>query len=128
MKVGIFMDLLTYLGITTEAVSPEQVQLKLAVQPQVQQPYGLLHGGINAVLAETAASLGANASLKKPQVAVGVAVETHHLSAVTAGTLWTVATPIRLGHQLQVWQAKTYQTPGQWTSVSTVTLKVQTLS
>jgi uncharacterized protein (TIGR00369 family) len=122
------MDLLEYLGITIVTVSPQKVVLKLAVRSEVQQPYGLLHGGINAVLAETAASLGANASLKKPQIAVGVGIETHHLSAITTGTLWTLATPIRIGHQLQVWQAKTYQTAGQWTSISTVTLKVQTLS
>lgn len=122
------VDLLKYLGITVETVSAQQVRLKLVIRPEVQQPYGLLHGGVNAVLAETAASLGANASLKKPQIAVGVAVETHHLSAVTTGILWTVAEPIRLGHHIQVWQAKTYQTWQQWTSISTITLKVQTLS
>ncbi|MCF7522700.1 hypothetical protein L3X07_03690 [Levilactobacillus brevis] len=40
---------------------------------------------MNGVLAETAASLGANANLDADQVAVGVNLTVQHLQAVTQG-------------------------------------------
>ena len=54
------MNLLDYLGIQIEETTATQVRLSLVVTDQHKQPFGLLHGGINAVLIETACSLGAN--------------------------------------------------------------------
>jgi len=53
-------NLLDLLGIQTVSGSKTNVIISLAVTDLIKQPYGLVHGGINSVLAETAASIGAN--------------------------------------------------------------------
>ncbi|WP_125979908.1 PaaI family thioesterase [Loigolactobacillus iwatensis] len=118
------MNLIELLGIETVKQTAEQVVLRLPVTDQLKQPFGLVHGGINAVLAETAASLGANESAQAwHKIAVGVDLEIHHLRAVQAGTLEASATPIHAGKTLQTWQVELTETTKQVVTASaTVTL------
>ena len=123
------MNIIELLGLKTTVLSAEKVVITVAVSEQLHQPYGLVHGGINALLAETAASLGANAALPDGQVAVGVGIETHHLAPVTQGELVATATPITSGHRLQVWSVTIHESQTNvLTSTSTVTLTAKTLS
>jgi uncharacterized protein (TIGR00369 family) len=61
------------------------------------QPYGLLHGGASAVLAETLGSVGAVLHAGEGRIAVGVDLNVTHHRAVTSGFVTGVATPIHLG-------------------------------
>jgi uncharacterized protein (TIGR00369 family) len=61
------------------------------------QPYGLLHGGASAVLAETLGSIGAALHAGEGRIAVGVDLNVTHHRAVTKGFVTGVATPIHLG-------------------------------
>jgi len=61
------------------------------------QPYGLLHGGASAVLAESLGSLGAMAHAAPERVAVGVDLNITHHRAVREGVVTGVATPLHLG-------------------------------
>ena len=118
------MNLLQYLGIKIQTVTVNQVIISINVTDQLKQPFGIVHGGINATLAETAASLGANAWLTnndRHQVASGVDINTHHLRAVKTGVLKAVATPLKLGQRIQTWQVQTFN-DDQITSNSTVSL------
>ena len=118
------MNLLQYLGIKIQTVTANQVIISISVTDQIKQPFGIVHGGINATLAETAASLGANAWLTnndRHQVATGVDINTHHLRAVKTGVLKAVATPLKLGQRIQTWQVQTFN-DDQITSNSTVSL------
>ena len=54
------MNLLENLDIQTQLVTASKCIITVKVSDKLKQPYGIVHGGINAVLAETAASLGAN--------------------------------------------------------------------
>lgn len=123
------MNLLQYLGIKIQTVTTNQVIISINVTDQIKQPFGIVHGGINAILAETAASLGANAWLTnndRHQVATGVDINTHHLRAVKTGVLKAVATPLKLGRRIQTWQVQTFN-DDQITSNSTVSLLNTTL-
>lgn len=123
------MNLLQYLGIKIQTVTANQVIISINVTDQIKQPFGIVHGGINAILAETAASLGANAWLTnndRHQVATGVDINTHHLRAVKTGVLKAVATPLKLGRRIQTWQVQTLN-DDQITSNSTVSLLNTTL-
>lgn len=61
------------------------------------QPYGLLHGGASAALAESLGSMGAGLHAYPDSYAVGVDINaTHHRSA-TSGTVTGVATPVHRG-------------------------------
>ena len=115
------MDLIEYLEIKSIISSKDKVILSLNVTDKVQQPFGILHGGINSVLAETAASIGANLNLSHGH-AVGVNISTNHLKNVTSGKLTVEATPLRIGKKIQVWQANTFDDKNNLTSNSTITL------
>lgn len=120
------MDLIELLGIKTDLVTAERVVLHVTVDDRHRQPYGIVHGGLNAVLAETAASLGANANLAAGQVAAGVNITTQHLRPVSAGVIKVVAIPLHRGRRLQTWRVENQVEKGLSAS-STVTLINQTL-
>lgn len=114
-------NLMATLGIKTNCVTKTKVIISLKVSDSVKQPYGFLHGGVNTVMAETAASLGANRNLSPNEHAVGVDVTTHHLKPVGSGTIIATATPLHIGRRLQTWQVM-IRHKEQLTSISTVTL------
>ena len=123
------MNLLQYLGIKIQTVTANQVIISINVTDQIKQPFGIVHGGINAILSETAASLGANAWLTnndRPPVATGLDINTHQLRTVKTGVLKAVATPLKLGRRIQTWQVQTFN-DDQITSNSTVSLLNTTL-
>lgn len=61
------------------------------------QPYGLLHGGATAALAETVGSLAAMAHAGEGRMAVGVDLNITHHKGVTDGVVTAVATAAHLG-------------------------------
>ncbi len=40
------------LGIKVTELSPDKVVMQVEVGPKVHQPYGILHGGVSALMAE----------------------------------------------------------------------------
>lgn len=118
------MSIIELFHMKTTHLDKNRVIIELPITDNTKQPYGLVHGGINALLAETAASLGANANLPSDKIAVGVDIQTHHLRPVTDGSLIATATPIKIGRTLQIWQVTTTNDAHE-TSFSTITLAVQ---
>ncbi len=53
-------DIHELLDVEVIEASPEKVVLRVPVTWKVHQPYGILHGGVSALLAESAASFGAS--------------------------------------------------------------------
>ena len=92
------------LGITVDEVSADRVVLSVPVTDRVRQPFGLLHGGVSAVLAESAASIGASMNVAPGKGVVGVELNASHLRGVSVGAITAVATPIRRGRTLHVWE------------------------
>ncbi|WP_069853525.1 hotdog fold thioesterase [Actinoalloteichus hymeniacidonis] len=62
-----------------------------------RQPYGLLHGGANAVLAETLGSIAAAMYAGAHRIAVGIELSCTHHRAAREGTVTGVATPLHRG-------------------------------
>lgn len=118
------MNLLEHLDIQIKQTSPEQVELSLIVRDIHKQPFGIMHGGMNGVLIETACSLGANQNVAQNEYCVGVDLQVNHLQAVSTGELNIIATPDKIGRTLQVWQATVYQKE-QKIAVGRCTLMVQ---
>lgn len=80
-----------------------RVVLRLPVIWKVHQPYGILHGGVSALLAESAASLGAALAAGPDRQVVGIEINASHLRSVREGHLTATATPLRAGRTVQVW-------------------------
>jgi 1,4-dihydroxy-2-naphthoyl-CoA hydrolase len=96
-------DIHELLDVDIVEASPERVVLRLPVTWKVHQPYGILHGGVSALLAESAASMGAALSAGAERNVVGIELNASHLRSVRDGHLTAVATPIRAGRTIQVW-------------------------
>ena len=89
----------TKLGIEITEWSPERVVATMPVKGNLQ-PYGLLHGGANAVLAETIGSVCAAMNAGLDRATVGVELSCTHHRAVTEGQVTGVATPIHAGRTI----------------------------
>ena len=87
------MNLLEALEIEVEAATADFVRLRMPIKEQHKQPFGLVHGGINGVLIETACSIGANQALAQEEAfAAGIDLQVNHLAAAQEGTLIVEAT------------------------------------
>ncbi len=91
------------LGIETVEAGPERVVMRVPVTERVHQPYGILHGGVSALLAETAASFGGSLAAPPGHHVVGIELNASHLRPMRSGLLTAVARPIRAGRTVQVW-------------------------
>ncbi len=92
------------LDVETLEADAGRVVLRLPVTWKVHQPYGILHGGISALLAESAASFGAALAAGPGRNVVGIELNASHLRSVSEGHLTAEATPVRVGRTLQVWR------------------------
>ncbi len=113
------------LGIRVREASPDLVVLEMPVGRQVHQPLGLLHGGASAVIAESAASLGALLNCKDGEVSMGTDLNISHLRAYRSGTLTASATPIRTGRTMHVWGIELTGDDGRLIAVARCTLAVR---
>jgi 1,4-dihydroxy-2-naphthoyl-CoA hydrolase len=100
------MGLVKLLGIRVEAASGDRVVLSCPVTADLHQPYGLVHGGVYATLAETAASIAAALWFGDRGKVVGVSNSTDFLRAVRGGALRAEATPLARGRTTQLWQVE----------------------
>ena len=91
------------LGIRFIETTADRVVLEMDVGPVVHQPFGLLHGGASAVIAESAASIGAFLNCGPDEYSVGTDLNISHLRAKRDGTVRATAVPIRKGKTMHVW-------------------------
>jgi len=92
------------LGVEVMEAGPERVVMRLPVDWRVHQPYGILHGGVSALLAESAASFGGALAAGPGRSVVGIELNASHLRSLRDGHLTAEATPIRVGRTIQVWR------------------------
>lgn len=96
------------MGIEVTSATAERVVGTMPVAGNTQ-PYGLLHGGASAVLAESLGSVGAALHAGPGRMALGVDLNaTHHRSARPgpdgAATVTGVATAVHLGRSSAVYE------------------------
>jgi len=116
------------LGITIDEVGPERVVLSLEVGPRVHQPYGFLHGGVSALLAETCASMGAWIAAGSNFEAFGVEINANHLRPVRDGRIVATGTPIRQGRTIAVWDTRIEDEQGRLVCVSRCTVALRPIA
>jgi len=98
----------TFLGIEAQEAGPDRCVVHLEIDERHLQPYGIVHGGIYATMAESAASIGGamHAAQSGMNGAVGVSNTTDFYRSMRGGTIRAVATPIHQGRSQQVWQVE----------------------
>lgn len=91
------------LGIAVGEVTPQRATGSMPVAGNTQ-PYGLLHGGASAALAETLGSYAANAHAGPGRAAVGIELSATHHRSVRSGSVHAVATALHLGGSLATYE------------------------
>ena len=112
------------LGIEFTEVGDDFIAARVPVDARTRQPYGLLHGGVSVVLAETLGSCGAAFTCPEGHRAVGLDINANHLKGATQGWVTGVTRPVHIGRSTQVWHIELRNDAGELTCVSRITMSV----
>jgi len=114
----------SHLGIEFLEVGDDFITARVPVDARTRQPFGLLHGGVSVVLAETLGSVAANYACPPGQQAVGLDINANHLRGVKSGWVTGTTRPVHIGRSTQVWQIDMVNDAGEPTCVSRITMAV----
>ncbi|NNV57614.1 hotdog fold thioesterase [Panacibacter sp. KCS-6] len=93
-----------HLGILFTEIGPDFIKATMPVDHRTHQPYGLLHGGASAVLAETLGSVASAMVIDHEKfISVGIEINANHVRGVRSGTVTGTCTPIHIGASTHVW-------------------------
>ena len=113
-----------HLGIEFLEVGDDFIRARVPVDARTVQPYGLLHGGVSVVLAETLGSCGAAYCALPGQRVVGLDINANHLKGTTGGWVTGITRPVHVGRSTQVWAIELRNDAGELTCVSRITMAV----
>jgi 1,4-dihydroxy-2-naphthoyl-CoA hydrolase len=85
------------------------------------QPYGLLHGGANGVLAETLGSIAGALHAAEGKAVVGLELSCTHHRAARAGVVTGVCTPVHLGRSTSTFEIVITDEAGKRTCTARLT-------
>lgn len=113
-----------HLGIEFLEVGDDYIRGRVPVDTRTRQPYGILHGGVSVVLAETLGSCGAAYAAAPGHRAVGLDINANHLKSAHAGWVTGTARPLHIGRSTHVWQIEMVDEQGLLTCVSRITMAI----
>lgn len=87
------------MGIEWLEVGADRTVARMPVAGNTQ-PFGLLHGGASAVIAESVGSVASNMHAGEGRFAVGIELSCTHHRGAREGFVTAVATPLSLGRTL----------------------------
>lgn len=112
------------LGIVFTELGADYLRATMPVDARTHQPYGLLHGGASAALAETLGSTAAGLCVGEDEGVVGIEINANHLRGARAGVVTGTARPLHVGRSTQVWEMKIENDAGELVCISRLTLAV----
>lgn len=112
----------SHLGIEFLEVGDDYIRARVPVDARTRQPYGLLHGGVSVVLAETLGSVAAASCCPEGWRAVGLDINANHVRGATEGWVTGTVRPVHVGRTTQVWAIELHDEAGRLTCVSRITM------
>jgi len=96
------------------------------VRPELLQPFGLVHGGVYAAVAETLASIGTFVAVQEQGLhAMGLSNSTSFLRPILDGTIHATARPIHRGRTTWLWDVECADDAGRLCATTRVTIAVR---
>jgi len=108
------------MGIEIIEASPERLVATMPVEGNTQ-PFGLLHGGANVVLAESLGSVGTHLHAGPTRRIVGIEINASHHKSATSGVVTGVATAVTLGKTLCTYNVEITNDKGEKTCTARIT-------
>ena len=114
------------LGIEFTKAEQGYLEATMPVDARTHQPYGLLHGGASAALAETLGSFGSHLLVQEiGGLAVGVELNINHLKSKRHGTITGKARILHQGKNSHVWNIEIVDEDQQLIAVSRLTVMIK---
>jgi uncharacterized protein (TIGR00369 family) len=122
------MTLDATLGFALTDLGAERAHAHVEIDERHLQPFGVVHGGVYAALAETLASHAtAAAVMSEGYVALGSSNLTSFLRPVAAGTIRAEAERLHRGRTTWVWDVRFTDSEGRLCATSRITVAVRLL-
>jgi 1,4-dihydroxy-2-naphthoyl-CoA hydrolase len=117
------------LGFETLESGPELARGRFPVEDRVKQPFGLVHGGVLAAIAESLCSQATFTAVAGDGLAAqGLSNHTSFLRPIVAGTAHAEARRRHRGRTTWVWEVEITDDDGRVCALSRVTMAVRPLS
>jgi 1,4-dihydroxy-2-naphthoyl-CoA hydrolase len=114
--------LMQTLDIEYVAIGEDYLTAKMPVSSKVHQPYGQLHGGATAALAETVGSAASNFFIdSKNQFINGIQLSINHIKSKRDGVVYATAKNIHKGKSTHVWEVTIVDESEKLVSVAKMT-------
>jgi 1,4-dihydroxy-2-naphthoyl-CoA hydrolase len=114
------------LGLEITELNDQLAVGSLAVRDELKQPFGLVHGGVYAGIAETLASLATGMAVARDgQSAMGLSNHTSFLRPITEGTVHGRALRKHVGRTTWVWEVEISDDAGRLCALTRMTVAVR---
>jgi len=111
-----------FLGLKITHVSPERITAELAAREELNNRFGILHGGALMSLADNLGGTGATANLKPGQSTATIESKTNFFAPVPIGDVaYAECTPLHRGRTTMVWQTRITRGDGKLCALVTQT-------
>jgi len=113
------------LGMEFTEIGPDYLRMMMPVDHRTVQPYGLLHGGASAALAETVGSMASGLVIdSQKQICVGLEINANHIKGVRDGYVHAIARPLHLGSTTHVWDIRITDDQHKLVCISRLTVAI----
>ena len=114
-----------YIGIEWQEIGENYLKARMPVDHRTIQPYGLLHGGASAALAETVASVASSLVVDHSKYyCVGLEINANHIRSAREGFVTGTASPLHLGKTTHVWDIKIHDSQDKLVCASRLTVAI----
>jgi len=111
-----------FLGIKITQVSPDRVTAELAMRPELNNRFGIMHGGAVMALADNCGGTAASANLKDGQSTTTIESKTNFFAAIPLGDVAKAeCTALHKGRTTMVWQTRISRNDGKLCALVTQT-------
>ena len=121
----ISQTIMATLGIEITEFTKERVVATMPVTPKTHQPFGIMHGGVSVVIAETVASAGSYQFIDaQKQRAVGLEINANHIRSKRDGVIHAIGIPIHVGRRTIIWDIRIYDEGENLICISRCTMAI----
>ena len=111
-----------FMGFKITHISPEKVTAQLQARDELNNRFGILHGGAIMALADNCGGTATTANLKHGQSTTTIESKTNFFAAVPIGDVaYAECTPLHRGRTTMVWQTKITRADGRLCALVTQT-------
>jgi 1,4-dihydroxy-2-naphthoyl-CoA hydrolase len=114
-----------FAGVEWLDAGEEEARARVSVAQHHKQPYGLVHGGVYATLAESVASYATSLLAGEEMAAIGMSNDTTFVRPISEGHINAVARRRHGGRTTWIWDVEMTDDEGRLCALSRMTIAVR---